>query len=72
MKNAKTCYICKEKFEYKYLKDKKYRKVRHYCHYTREYRDAAHSICNLKELQTINIYWFYLLHNHVDTSTKSK
>ena len=21
--NAKTCYICKEKFEYKYLKGKK-------------------------------------------------
>ena len=27
-KNAKICYICKEKFENKYLKDKKYRKVR--------------------------------------------
>ena len=26
--NAKTCYICKEKFENKYLKDKEYRKVR--------------------------------------------
>ena len=25
--NAKICYICKEKFENKYLKDKKYRKV---------------------------------------------
>ena len=24
----------------------------------------------LKEFQTINIYWFYLLQNHVDTSTK--
>ena len=28
--NAKFCYICKEKFEYKYLKDKKYCKVRAY------------------------------------------
>ena len=27
-KNAKICYICKGKFENKYLKDKKYRKVR--------------------------------------------
>ena len=27
-KNAKICYICKEKFENRYLKDKKYRKVR--------------------------------------------
>ena len=43
--NAKVCYICKEKFENKYLKD-----IRH-CHhsrYTGEYRGAAHSICNLK------------------------
>ena len=25
--NAKICYICKEKFEYKYTKDKKYHKL---------------------------------------------
>ena len=30
------------------MKDKKYVKVRDYCHYTREYRGAVHSICNLK------------------------
>ena len=46
--NGKICYICKEKFENKYLKDKKYLKVRDHCHYTGEYRGAAHSICNLK------------------------
>ena len=46
--NAKICYICEEKFENKYLKDKKYRKVRDHCHYTREYSGAAHSTCNLK------------------------
>ena len=46
--NAKICYICKEKFENKYLKDKRYQKVRNYCHYTGEYRDAANSIWNLK------------------------
>ena len=46
--NAKICYICKEKFENKYLKDKKYCKVRDHCHYTGEYRGTAHSICNLK------------------------
>ena len=49
MKMQKSvCYICKEKFENKYWKDKKYCKVRDHCHYSGEYRDAAHSICNLK------------------------
>ena len=46
--NSKICYICKEKLENKYLKDKKYCKVRHHCHYTGEYRGIVHSICNLK------------------------
>ena len=46
--NAKTCYICKEKFKNKYLKDKKYPKVRHHWLYKGEYRGAAHSKCNLK------------------------
>ena len=30
------------------MKDKKYHKVRYHCHYTGEYRGAAHRICNLK------------------------
>ena len=46
--NARICYICKEKFENIYWKEKKYLKVRKHCHYTREYRGAAHSIWNLK------------------------
>ena len=46
--NAKTCYICKEKIENKYLKDKRYCKHRGHCHYAVKYRGAAHSICNLK------------------------
>ena len=46
--NAQICYICKEKFENKYLKDKKYREVRDHCHYTRKYRGATYNICNLK------------------------
>ena len=46
--NTTTCYICKEKFENEYLKDKKYFKVRDHCLYTGEYKGAAHSICNLK------------------------
>ena len=46
--NAKICYICKQKFENKYFKDKKYGKVRNHCHYAGEYRGAAHNICDLK------------------------
>ena len=42
------CYICKEKFENKYVKDKWYHKVRNPCHYTGEYKGAVHNICNLK------------------------
>ena len=36
--NSKIYYICKEKFENKYVKDKKYCKTRDNCHYTGEYR----------------------------------
>ena len=42
--NAKICYISKEKTEDKYLKDKKYCKVRNHCHYIGEYRGAEHNI----------------------------
>ena len=34
--NAKFFYICKEKIENIYWKDKKYYKVREHCHYTGE------------------------------------
>ena len=37
-KNARNCYICKEKIENKYVKDKKYRKVRSHCDYRGESR----------------------------------
>ena len=47
--NVKICYICKGKFQNKYLKDKKYCKVRNYCHYAGKYREATHSIYNLKQ-----------------------
>ena len=53
--NAKICYICKEKFEDKYAKDKEYCKDRYHCHYTGEYRSAAHSIFNLKYIAPIEI-----------------
>ena len=46
--NATICYIGKEKCENKYLKNKKYRKVRDHYHYTGEYRGPVHSICDLK------------------------
>ena len=35
---------CKREFSI----DKKYRKVRDYCHYTGKFRGAIHSICNLR------------------------
>ena len=44
--NAKICYISKEKFENKYLKDQKYCKVRDTCHYTGKYRGAAMAYAN--------------------------
>ena len=51
--NAKICYICKKQFEIKFVKDGNNCKIRdhcHYnhCHYTGEYRGAAHSICNFE------------------------
>ena len=53
--NARIWVICKEKFESKYLKDKKYIKVRDHFHYIEECRGAAHSICSLKYIMPKNI-----------------
>ena len=43
----KVCYICKKRFSTD-DDNKKYYIVRGYCHYTKEYRGAAHDICNLR------------------------
>ena len=53
--NAKPRHICKDKFKNKYFKDIKYRKFRYYCHYTRDYRGAAHGIRDLKYSATKKI-----------------
>ena len=56
---SKTCYICK-KTKKKYLKDKKYYKVRDHCHYTEDLRGPPHSICNLKcSLPKKKLYIFH-------------
>ena len=47
----KVCYICKKIFSIdKNDKNvfKLYHKVRDHCHYTEKFREAAHSICNLR------------------------
>ena len=46
--DAKVCYICGKRILKKLSKNINYRKVRDHCHSTGKYRDAAHSICNLK------------------------
>ena len=45
---CKSLYTCKETFEDKHGKDKKYHKVRGHCHYTGEYTGSALSLCNLR------------------------
>ena len=40
-KNAKICYIFKEKLEIKYVENEKYCKVRDDCHHTEEFRGAV-------------------------------
>ena len=46
--DARNCYICGKRILKKLSKSINYRKVRNHYHYTRKYRGAAHSICNLK------------------------
>ena len=47
----KYCHICKKRFcndKEDKSKYKLFHKVRDHCHYTAKFRDAAHSICNLR------------------------
>ena len=46
--DADVCYICGIKFLKSLSKNINYGKVRDHCHYTGQYRGAAHSICNFK------------------------
>ena len=38
--NEKICYICKEKFKNKHVKDKQYCRIRDHCDYRGEYREV--------------------------------
>ena len=47
----KYCHICKKRFcndKEDKSKYKLFHKVRDHCHYSEKFRDAAHSICNLR------------------------
>ena len=46
--STKFYYVCKETFENKYVKNKKYFQFRDHYYCTKEYRGTIHSICNLK------------------------
>ena len=46
-KKQKVCYIRKKEFSTD-DDNKNYHKVRDHCHYTGKFREAAHSICNLR------------------------
>ena len=56
---AKYFNICKEKFENKYLKDKKYRKVTDQCHYTEEVLRIAYVIWNIVRLK--KFLWVFIM-----------
>ena len=57
--HIKISCICKDKFEDKYAKDKKFRKARDHCHDTGKYRGAAPGLCNYhKRVSRKTIYMF--------------
>ena len=44
----KNVIFVEKEYKKKFTKDKNHRKVKDHRHYKGKYRDAAHSICNLK------------------------
>ena len=42
MKMQKSAIFVKKSLETNFVKNRKYGKVKHHCHYTGKYRDAAH------------------------------
>ena len=60
--DAIVCYICGKRFLKKFDNDKNYRKARDYCHITSKYRDAVHTIYNLRFIDPNEIPLAF--HNH--------
>ena len=59
-KKQEVCYICKKRFSTD-DDNKKYHKVRDHCHCTGKFREAAHSICNMSNVNPCSISeWFYI------------
>ena len=66
MKIQKSVIFVKKNLKNKYLKDKKYCKVRDHCHYAVEYRSAAHTACNLNIVCLKKIPIVFLNGSHYD------
>ena len=64
----KVCYICKRNFNSDNNDEnsfKIYHKVRGHCHYTGEFRGAAHSICNLRYKTPKKILQYFIMGLHI-------